>query len=559
MIFLVFNGIALFANVSDFIYFRFNLKRSTAKLFTEFGGNDNMLELWIQFFMDYWHAVLFWLILLAVMGWAYKKLPISQSGRNTKPLVFYPLSVLLLLGFVYLAIGGIRGGFKHSTRPITLSNALAYVDQPREASIVLNTPFSIIRTLGKTALKEQDFFTAAQIEQVYTPIHKADTSKTFQKKNVVVFILESFAKEYSGYFNPKAKGGTYQGYTPFLDSLAQNGLTFWHSFANGGKSIDAMPSVLASIPSIQTPYVLSHYANNDIEGLGNLLGKEGYQTAFFHGAPNGSMGFDAFANLAGYQSYFGKEEYNNDEDYDGIWGIWDHKFFEFYAKEISKMQEPFHTALFSVSSHHPFKVPQKFEGKYPQGDLPIHQCVGYTDHALRNFFEMAKQQPWYENTLFVITADHTNQTALEGYASSMGRAKVPIVFYAPADSSLVGTSDSTIAQQMDVMPTVLGYLGYNKPYFAYGTNLLNTQTPHFAVNYYDQAYHLYQNDWLIQSIDGKTASAVYQFKEDPLLQNNLLANPATAISQQTDFLKGFIQQYNNRLIHNNMTATKSSH
>jgi phosphoglycerol transferase MdoB-like AlkP superfamily enzyme len=237
---------------------------------------------------------------------------------------------------------------------------------------------------------------------------------------------------------------------------------YQYSFANGRKSIDAMPSVIASIPSIEVPYVLSHYSGNQVTSLSSLLKKEGYYSAFFHGAPNGSMGFQAFANTCGFDRYFGKDEYNHNEDYDGIWGIWDHKFLQYYAEQMNTFKQPFYTNFFSVSSHHPYTLPAEFQSRFKEGEMTIYKCIEYTDYALREFFHTASSMPWFKNTLFVITADHASaQTRLADYQSPVGYFEIPIFFYKPgADWHEM---NPTIIQQIDIMPTILGELNYNKP------------------------------------------------------------------------------------------------
>ena len=134
----------------------------------------------------------------------------------------------------------------------------------------------------------------------------------------MIFILESFAREYNGAFNKGAKIKGYQGYTPFVDSLAQHSLIFTNAYANGWKSIHGMSSVIAGIPSFQNAFTSSPYPKQKIESLVSTLESQGYDTSFFHGAPNGSMGFLGFGNILGYDHYYGKTEFNNDAEFDEL-------------------------------------------------------------------------------------------------------------------------------------------------------------------------------------------------------------------------------------------------
>ena len=550
-LFFITNGIALAANVSDFIYYKFTLRRTTADVFKQFENEQNITALIFQFLVDYWYALLFWVALVIIMVKGYKA--IKVWGPQTKNrFVYYIGGTVLIPVIAYLAIGGIRGGFRHSTRPITLSNAGEYVKDPRDISIVLNTPFTIIRTIGKTKVQKANYYPEDKIEQVYTPVHAPHDSIAFRSQNVVVIILESFSKEFFGTFHSDKENGTYKGYTPFLDSLIQHSLTYEYSFANGRKSIDGLPSVIASIPSLGVPYFLSPYSGNKINSLASALKPKGYHTSFFHGAPNGSMGFQAFMNLAGVENYYGLNEYNNDDHFDGIWGIWDDKFFDFYAEKLNEFPQPFMSSIFSVSSHHPFNVPEEFEGKFKGGPLPIQKCIEYTDYSLKKFFEKASKADWYKNTLFVITADHTSSNIqFPEHRTAWGFYSVPIIFFRP-DHSLKGRSQE-IFQQTDIMPSVLGHLHYDQPYVAFGRDAFREETEPFAFNYKDNTYQFFEKDYLLV-FDGKQSLGLYNFKRDKMIETNLVNQYPEIVEGMERKIKALIQQYNNRMIEDRLTV-----
>src|SRR5690606_5314268 len=375
----------------------------------------------------------------------------------------------------------------------TLSNAGDYVKNSEEMNIVLNTPFSIIRTLKAVKLEEVEYFTPEELDQRYPVIHYPTDTGEFRKLNVVFLILESFGKEHIGALNKDIQEGAYRGYTPFLDSLIGQSYAFTRGFANGRKSIDALPSILTGIPSVGEPYVLSIYSSNRPTSLAKLLADEGYETAFFHGAPNGSMGFSAFTQLAGVKRYYGKKEYKNDADYDGIWGIWDEPFLQFMADKLDEMPQPFFASFFSLSSHHPFKVPENYKGKVPAGPLPVHEPVGYTHYALKQFFVRASKTEWYRNTLFVLVPDYATFTYLLESPSSPGGFAIPIIFYYPG-GDLKGLSDKLV-QQIDIMPTVLNFLNYQKPYFAFGFDAFSHRRDNFVVNNSGGDYNFFQDDY----------------------------------------------------------------
>jgi phosphoglycerol transferase MdoB-like AlkP superfamily enzyme len=549
-IFFLTNAGALATNVADFIYYKFTLRRTSADVFRQFENEQNIGGLFFSFLIDYWYAVIFWIALVVIMVKVYNRIRIWGPQMKNRTM-YYVSGILAMPLITFFIIAGIRGGFRHSTRPITLSNAGEYVRDPKDISIVLNTPFSLIRTVGKTKVQQVVYFDDTELDSIYSPLHfPADTS-AFRKENVVVIILESFSQEFSAFLNRDRDGGNYRGYMPFLDSLMQHGKTFRHGFANGRKSIDGLPSVIGGIPSLGVPYFLSPYSANRINTIPSLLSGEGYHTSFFHGAPNGSMGFNAFMNLAGVEHYYGMTEYNNDEDFDGLWGIWDEPFLQFYADRLNTFPQPFFSAFFSVSSHHPFKVPEKYEDTFQGGPQPIHQCIEYTDYALRRFFEKVSKMPWYSNTLFVITADHTSSNIEHAaYRTGWGFYAIPIIFFKP-DNSLASVEES-IGQQTDIMPSVLGYLHYPLPYLAFGRDVFREASTPIAFNYKDNTYQFFEDEYVL-IFDGTKSVGLYNFAEDELMQTNLLESDKEIAARMERKIKAVIQQYNNRMISDNLT------
>jgi phosphoglycerol transferase MdoB-like AlkP superfamily enzyme len=456
--------------------------------------------------------------------------------------------MLLFAGFT---VAGMRGGFTGTTRPITISNAIEKVKKPIESAIVLNTPFSIIRTISAKTYDEVRFFDEKEAEKIYSPVHEGYPAGSFKPMNVVVIILESFTREVIGSLNKDLEQGNYKGYTPFLDSLISKSYTWKYSFANGVKSIDAIPSVIAGVPSLVQPFVLSRYSLNEMEGLASTLKKKGYDAGFFHGAPNGSMGFDAITHMLSIQKYFGQNEYGRKDDSDGYWGIPDELFLKYCAKNFVQLQEPFFASVFTLSSHHPYILPSKYADTFRGGPNPLYKCIEYSDYSLREFFREASRQPWYRNTLFVLTADHSlPSNDHKEYITSTGLFSIPVIFHHP-NSELAGM-DSTLVQQIDIFPTVMGYLKYDAPYFAFGTDRFNPCEHPYAINYVNGYYQFMEDDYLLQS-DGKNLLAAYRFKEDPLYQNNLAESGDSTITAHYRRFRAFLQQYNNRMVGNRLT------
>jgi len=547
-LFLITNSLGIIANLIDFVYYKFTLKRTTATVFGQFSNEQNKFKLFVDFLKDYWYL----LLLLVVFIWAFHKLYQLVKVKNTVKFTWpvYLLHTVLLFAIALMCITGVRGGWGFGTRPITLSNAGEFVDTPDQMSLVLNTPFAIIRTLKVSKLKPLNYYDEQTLNTIYNPIHQPADTAAFKKLNVVFLIIESLGKEHVGSLNKDLLGGKYKGYTPFLDSLVGESYTFTHTYANGRKSIDALPSVITGIPSINEPFVLSIYSGNKTTSIAQLLGEKGYETAFFHGAPNGSMGFSSYTHLAGIKKYFGQNEYQKKGDSDGTWGIWDDPYMQYMANEMNTLKQPFFASFFSLSSHHPFRLPDQYVGKFPKGPLPVQEPLGYTDMALRNFFKTASKMPWYKNTLFVLCADHATVSYLPEYQNSPGYFSIPILFYRPG-GELKGKADKLV-QQIDIMPTVLNYLHYDKPYFSFGFDAFDKKTDNFVLNNNDGSFNFYMGDYYLVN-DGKDNLALYNLKTDRLVKHNILKQEPLIAEKLEKNLKAFRQQYNNRMIENKLT------
>ncbi len=555
--FVTINMLALAINLADAAYFPYTMRRTTTTVFSEFENENNLAGIFFSESLHHWY---FFLLAIA-MGYTLWQLYL-QPRLQAKRINWLRYDIVTLLSLALWApfvVAGIRGGFATAVRPITISNANQYVNSPSDAAFILNTPFSLYRTIGKAVFEVPSYFESdEEMAQVFSPIHQP-SGKTFTPKNVVVIIIESFGREYIGALNKDLEDGRYKGYTPFVDSLIAKSTTFKYSFCNGRKSIDGMPSILSSIPMFIEPFILTPASMNHVTGIAGLLRDKGYETAFFHGAQRGSMGFMAFSRSTGFQEYYGREDYNSDkrfggdDDFDGTWAIWDEPFLQYYATKMSEMKEPFMTAVFTASSHNPYVIPDKYKEVYPEEGIVMHKCIRYTDMSLRKFFQKASQQPWFKNTIFVLTSDHTNLSDHAFYQSDIGGFCSPIIIYEPGSNRHPEMQDK-IAQQIDILPTLMGMLNYDKPYFGFGIDLLNTPAKDtWAVNYLNGIYQYVKNGLLLQ-FDGTQTKAVYELN-DSLLQHNIV-NTRPQQPQMERELKAIIQQYMERMTQDRLLPNK---
>ena len=284
-------------NMSDCVYFRYTQKRFTAdEIF--FADNSNSVQLVGKFMAENWYLVLVAAALVALLAWGYGR-KVREESLLSRGWAYYVGSTVIFTAGAGLSIAGMRGGMTRMTRPITLSNATLYTDDSGKANLILSNPFCILRTIGSAgSVNYKKYFTPEELPQHFTPVHQpADSAAVnLTGRNVMVFIMESMSAEHSAYLMPEVYAGREtKGFTPFLDSLMRGGLCFKRMYANGTRSIQAMPSVLGSIPSFRTPFVLMPQSLGESRQLPAMLRDQGYSTAFFCGSEYGSMGFGAYA------------------------------------------------------------------------------------------------------------------------------------------------------------------------------------------------------------------------------------------------------------------------
>ena len=525
ILFYVVNIPFIILNNIDIEYFRFTQKRSTIDFFQLLQLGEDAKNILPQYLKDYWPITLFtiiqvWLLLKI------KHIPKKTISINTKSILS---GIIVFIIGVGIFIVGVRGGFQ--LKPIKPINAGEF-SSSQNTALILNTPFCVFHSFRTQQLTKKRYFSDDKISSIYSPLHHFK-DKTFQNKNVILLIMESLSREFVGYYNNG------NGYTPFLDSLIQYSLVFENAFASGIKSIEGLPAITASIPMLmENPLITSSYAQNNFESLASLLAKEDYKTSFYHGGLRGTMGFDSFCRKAGFQKYVGLGEYNNLSDYDGSWGIYDEEFFGFYADYLQNEKEPFFSTFFSVTLHPPFVIPDKHKNKFKQ-EKDVHKVVAYSDYAMQTFFKKIKNEDWFENTIFIITADHTCGSRFEEkYKNKIGRYAIPLLIF-NGDSSLQG-KEETIVQQIDIMPTALELLGYNKPFFAFGKPMYSKKG--WAISFLQNQYSFITNNGILINKEEN-----YQLFKDWYLTEEIEIH-----EDDVQKLKAIKQQYNNAMIENKL-------
>ena len=499
--FFVVNGCFIILNSIDIVYYPFVQKRMQSDTFLFITGDkgDELYKLIPTFILEYWWV---WGIMFLFLYVGYKMTNPLFLNFSRNPAIksgwFYHFA--FIVGLVSFFIIGSRGGMQ--LRPIGVIQATDVAGVVNSAS-VLNTPFSILKTWENYTLEKIEFFEPSEISDCESGIYQDFIGDTLSlKPNIVIIMVESLSKSYLEKF-----GGPVA--LPFLDSLMDESLVFTNAFANARESVQGVPAVCASIPSMMDDaFIFSKYATNKINSIPSVLKNSGYTSSFFHAGTTGTMGFDAFCSMASVDYYYGKEDYPDQGDHDGGWGIWDHKFFPFMVNKLSEISQPFFTCVLTMNPHSPFRIPEEFKNKYHVEGQPVESCLRYEDHALSIFFQNAKNQAWYPNTLFIITADHTGPRITEG--TKMDDFRIPIIFFTPKSDS-IGINNKVIGQ-IDIMPTVLNIVKNEIPYFSMGKNIFESSCKEGTIVFHSGIYHYIDDTYYIQ-YSGKDVIGMYLWKK----------------------------------------------
>tara|TARA_B100000900_G_scaffold264703_1_gene225842 strand:- start:1181 stop:3013 length:1833 start_codon:yes stop_codon:yes gene_type:complete len=526
IIFYITNIPFLILNNIDIEYYKFTQKRSTSDFIQlmQLGTDiNNLIPIYLK---KFWPISIFTLIQIWIIL-RIKEIPNIKPLNNFKNI---SNSFLVFLFSASLLVIGARGGIQ--LKPINPINA-GELSNSKNSNLILNTPFCLLQSINKNELEKLNYYEKNEKNSYYNNLIDK-TNSNLTRKNIVILIMESYSKEFIGFYNES-------GFTPFLDSLMKYSLVFTNAYANGVKSIDALPAIISSIPPLMNdPFITSNYAQNKFNSLPSLLKIENYSTSFFHGGTRGTMGFYSYCKKAGYENYYGKEEFNDEEFSDGVWGIYDKPFFEFFHQKLNKQNEPFFSTFFSLSSHLPFTLPKEYLKKNKiKKKIDIRETILYTDNAMSNFFHLAKKEPWFKNTLFIITADHTSPYSYnKKYKNKVGRYAIPLIIFS-GDSLMQGTNNK-IVQQIDIMPSILEIINFNKKYFTFGKSMINGSD--WAICYRSGKYQLISNNGILINSDEK-----YQQFSDWQMNNEKEVN-----AYDKNVLKAIKQTYNNSMIDNKM-------
>lgn len=325
--------------------------------------------------------------------------------------------------------------------------------------------------------------------------------------NVVFILLESWQKDYID-----SMAGTSYGVTPNFDALVNDSIMYDRFYANGQRSIMGLMSVFFSFPYVSgLPYMGHGLENSGQTRLPLILAENGYDNVFVQGDKRESDNAIALANYLGFKEAYGKQDIPLIHKYDAnISKGYDLDGLQFFFEKVNLLKRPFFAFYFTTTTHIPYaKTVMKALEKYPEDGTEKTGYLNrlyYADHALGEFMKQAKNEPWFENTVFIMCSDHqaygVGGQAGEYETSKVDKTfKIPMVIYCPALFEPKVSNET--GSQFDIVPTIIDILNIETPYSSLGKSLFSKTGGRFAFLSYegDQIYLV--NDKEVVSKDWK--------------------------------------------------------
>lgn len=475
-------GAITFFNIGDILYFGFVNRHLNNEL--SLIGND--LGILVDMVLDFYlfqtlFGTLFYLLIIYTF---YKLFSAEIKNKTIKQREWANMLLVIIIAFV-----GIRGkldGISFGT-----SDAFA-VNKVSSGNLALNGFFCFhrggtINNVDHSAIKPQKAIQKVKesleskkftfIDEKF-PLMRQSTSTTKNDYNIVIIMIESLSAKYLD-----ALANNDFKVTPTLDKLAKEGQLYTNFYANGQRSQEGITSIYAGL----TQPVGFENLGEGLElynpsYLGNIAQKNGYSTLAMQSSARGSFRVDKLSSLAGFSEYYGAEDIKKTGKEIGQpnYGAWDGNGFRFLSSKLKSIKEPFVSFFFTASTHSPFYSPGKEWEKYPhdtKAENGYLNTVNYVDSQIKEFMEASKKEAWFDNTIFIFTADHTNHTKLDNAKEiklsnvNLDEFHVPLIIYAP--KIIKPKKSDIVSSHNDVIPTIIDILGWKTPFTTIGNSLVD--------------------------------------------------------------------------------------
>lgn len=400
----------------------------------------------------------------------------SFEAMASSKLYWVPLYLLITAALII----PIRGGFQLA--PINQSSVY-FSSEPfaNQAAInpLWNFLFSIVEENKAEAKNPYDAIPLKKAEYIVQKMYAKDTLAPtpsllkVKKPNVIIIVWESFTAKVV-----KALGGK-EGVTPRFNQLIHEGILFDHAYATGARSDKGLAGILSGYPAQPTESIINiPDKSRHMAGLPNTLRQYGYNTAYYYGGEIAFFNMKSYMLNIGFQQLVSKKDFA-EKDMNSKWGAHDGVVLTRLANDLKTVQQPFFRTIFTLSSHEPFEVPMKTKIPGNDEEHEFMNALYYTDSSIYQFIQKIKQEPWYNNTLIVIVADHGHRMPDNSRHDVPNKFHIPILWLGGALAKQ-DTVIHSITSQTDIAATLLNQLNMPDTAYHWSKDALNPGTKHFA-------------------------------------------------------------------------------
>ncbi len=393
------------------------------------------------------------------------------------------LSIVLLLA---LSVIMIRGGLQLA--PINQS-AVYFSQHSIVNHASLNTEWNLMHSVIENHFSNDNPYrfldesvAKSKVDSLYTC--EVDSNISILKNtrpNIVFIVLESYTSDVVEHFGGEV------GVAPNLSKLAKEGISFKNIYASGDRTDKGLIAILSAFPSQAVRTIIQQPDKFEkLPSITKVLRQKGYNTSFYYGGESEFANFKSYLITAGVEEIIDKNSFDKSQ-MNSKWGAHDGFLFTKVLEEFKQKKSPFTSVVLTLSSHEPFEIP--VASPYIGNDLPsqFRKAAHYTDQCLKDFFDKAKKEAWYKNTLFVIVADHGHRLPKEyNTAYELKKFRIPLLFYGDViKDEYKGIAINTIGSQTDIASTLLNQLNLKSVEFNWSKNLFNKNCSNFAFYSYD--------------------------------------------------------------------------
>ncbi|MCM1377375.1 MAG: LTA synthase family protein [Clostridium sp.] len=561
----VVNSLALCLNFIDTALVSFTGTRMRFDALSGWIGEGNMMSIFASYLGRYVPMIIVAVLFIISMLFLASRFNIKRGVPElSRPWKTYACRVAVFLIAGLSSFLGMRGVIKG--HPLKISDALNAVDTMSQVSLVQNTPFCIIRTIGKGVdqLPEYNFYDETQLASIRSSVRggvPADSAVLARGKNIMVIVMESGGALW-GDSTYVYEADRPMSLMPFLDSIAGKSLRVENIFAAGKGTIDGLTTIFGGFPSVSPfMYMTSPYSDNNLDSPARLLSQMGYSTKFYLGSEKGSCNIDQFLRVSGFSEVTSRDDFPSKRDFDGAWGIYDHAVAGFAAEDLTNLQQPFFSGWLTLNPHMPFHVPDYWNADdYKSPPNSPERAAEYVDRSLREFFAVAARQPWFKNTVFIITSDHGSRDFKNTLQDSPWvQPHIFFMVYAPDGSIRPGVVNDRVMSQHDMAPTILAMAGYPREHVSLGMDIFSKTHAPYALSLIGDNVEVYSPSLMLMlKNDLSEIESVYDIKKDPTCSKPIMhqtAEQKAQVSKMMIWARAFMQDYSSRTRTRRMSVT----